>query len=255
MDKPLFSIVTVCYNAADLLEGTVKSIAAQNCKNFEYIIIDGGSKDHTADVVSKYASLVTTFISEKDKGIYDAMSKGLARAKGEFIWYLNAGDHIYEHDTLARLEELADAEVGVLYGEVMIVDAERNKLGERSELTVHKLPLHLHTRDMRRGMIVCHQGFIPRVELAEPFMTDNLSADIDWVIRILQQQPRVLNTGMVLAEYLAGGISKQKWYRSLADRWSILSTHFGFLNAASNHIYILMRALTHRLQRGKKPHY
>lgn len=255
MNKPLFSIVTVCYNAADLLEGTIKSVAAQQCKNFEYIIIDGGSKDHTTNVLDEYAHVINIVISEGDNGIYDAMNKSLKIASGEFIWFLNAGDQIYEPDTLSILEELADAEVDVLYGEVMIVDEQRKELGIRSELTVHQLPLQLKRADMKRGMIVCHQGFIPRTILASTFIENNLSADIDWVIRILEKKPTVLNTGMILAEYLAGGISKQKWYRSLADRWNILRTHFGLLSALTNHIFILGRAIIHRISRGRKPSY
>lgn len=255
MADPLFSIVTVCYNAGDLLRGTIDSVAAQTYSNFEYIIIDGGSTDATAQLVKQYSALIKTFVSEPDKGIYDAMNKGIRLARGEFIWFLNAGDELYESDTLAKMAVMARSDIDVLYGEVMIVDDLRTHLGTRSELTVHQLPVHLCLSDMQRGMIVNHQGFVPRIRLVQPFIENNLSADIKWVIDILKQEPKVLNTGLVLAEYLAGGISKQKWYQSLSDRWKILQHEFGLLPTIRNHAAIVFRAVLHRLQRGNKPHY
>ena len=75
--KPKVSIITVCYNAVDLIEDTLKSVLNQTYSDIEYIVIDGGSKDGTIDVIEKYESRIARFISEPDKGIYDAMNKGL----------------------------------------------------------------------------------------------------------------------------------------------------------------------------------
>jgi len=253
--NPLFSIITFCYNAGDLLRGTIESIAAQTFRDFEYIIVDGGSTDGTAQLAKQHSALINIFESEPDKGIYDAMNKGIRFARGEFIWFLNAGDELFDRDILAKLAMLVHNDIDVLYGEVMIVDNSRTHLGTRSELTVHQLPGHLRLNDMQRGMIVNHQGFVPRARLVHPFIENNLSADIKWVIDILRQEPKVLNTGLVLAEYLAGGISKQKWYQSLSDRWKILQHEFGLLPTIRNHAAIVFRAVIHRLKRGNKPHY
>ena len=92
--KPLFSIITVTYNAVDTLERTIRSVISQR-EHIEYIIIDGGSTDGTQEIVDVYKSYISYFVSEKDSGIYDAMNKGLKAATGEYVWFLNAGDTIH----------------------------------------------------------------------------------------------------------------------------------------------------------------
>ncbi len=94
-NQPLISIVTVVYNGEKFLEQTIKSVINQTCKNIEYIIIDGGSTDGTVDIIKKYEQKITYWISEKDRGIYDAMNKGAKLATGDFINFMNADDMIY----------------------------------------------------------------------------------------------------------------------------------------------------------------
>ena len=103
---PSISIITITYNAQDFLERTIISIRNQTSKNFEYILIDGGSCDRTMDIVEANCDLFSIIISEKDKGLYDAMNKGLNKASGEYIWFMNAGDEIAEIDAIAKLEKL-----------------------------------------------------------------------------------------------------------------------------------------------------
>lgn len=100
MECPKVSIITVCYNAASVLEATMQSVLNQTYSNMEYIIIDGGSKDDTADIVSKYRSRIAVYVSEPDKGIYDAMNKGLKHATGEWINFMNAGDTFHDERVL-----------------------------------------------------------------------------------------------------------------------------------------------------------
>lgn len=254
MHQPFISIVTVCFNAANVLEGTIKSVIAQTCQDIEYIVIDGASKDDTLNIIEEYSPHISKWITERDKGIYDAMNKGLRLAKGKYVWFLNAGDHAFDERVVERLKD--DSDNGdVLYGEVMIVDEARNHLGTRSEITVHKLPSHLSKKDMVRGMIVCHQGFIPRTELVPSFIPNNLSADIDWVINILDKAKKVIKVDFIIASYLAGGVSKKKWQQSLKDRFSILKGHFGLLSALYNHGIIIGRAFIHRQNRKGKNSY
>ncbi len=99
MDFPQISIITVVYNSAKTLEQTMLSVLNQSYPAREYIIIDGGSTDGSLDIIRKYASQLTFWVSEPDKGIYDAMNKGIARAKGELIGILNADDW-YEPEIL-----------------------------------------------------------------------------------------------------------------------------------------------------------
>ena len=97
--KPLFSIITVVYNNQKYLEETIQSVLGQSFKNYEYIIIDGGSKDNTLDVIKKYEQYIDYWISEKDKGIYDAFNKGMSLCKGDYIGIVNSDD-VYEKNAL-----------------------------------------------------------------------------------------------------------------------------------------------------------
>ena len=92
--KPLISIITVCFNSEKTIERTIKSVINQSYKNIEYIIIDGGSTDKTLDIIYKYKSNITTIVSEKDKGIYDAFNKGLDSFSGEMVGFVNADDYL-----------------------------------------------------------------------------------------------------------------------------------------------------------------
>ena len=99
------SIITVCYNSEATLEDTIKSVAAQTYNDIEYIIVDGNSKDNTLKIIEKYPDVVTKWISEPDKGLYDAMNKGIAMATGDYIGILNSDDIFYEPQTLAKIAE------------------------------------------------------------------------------------------------------------------------------------------------------
>ena len=98
---PKISIITICYNAAQTIEKTIKSVVAQDYPNIEYLIIDGKSKDNTLEIVAKYEDKIALVLSEPDKGIYDAMNKGMEKATGDYIWYMHADDQIYAPDTLS----------------------------------------------------------------------------------------------------------------------------------------------------------
>src|SRR6187402_2271204 len=102
MKGPLISIVTVVYNAKETIERTIKSVISQSYKNIEYIVIDGGSTDGTLDIINKYKSDISKLVSEKDKGIADAMNKGIGYAKGELIGLINADDW-YEEGALEKV--------------------------------------------------------------------------------------------------------------------------------------------------------
>ena len=102
MPSPLISVITVCYNAAPLIEETILSVLGQDYPNLEYLIVDGASTDGTLDIVRKYADRVK-FVSEPDKGIYDAMNKGLKKATGEWVNFMNAGDYFANDHVLSDI--------------------------------------------------------------------------------------------------------------------------------------------------------
>lgn len=103
MEESKISVITVCHNAADTLEKTIQSVLGQTYRNIEYIIIDGGSTDGTVEIIRRYADRLAYWVSEPDEGIYDAMNKGIERATGEWINFMNAGDYFYSNEILKNV--------------------------------------------------------------------------------------------------------------------------------------------------------
>ncbi|HEY1196831.1 glycosyltransferase family 2 protein [Flavobacterium sp.] len=124
MNKPKISIVTVVYNGIDYIEPTILSVVNQDYPNFEYIIIDGGSSDGTVEVIKQYESKLSYWISEKDAGIYDAMNKGIDRASGDWIIFMNCGDYFYDPKVISQIfnEKISD-DISMLIGGAFIRSA------------------------------------------------------------------------------------------------------------------------------------
>ena len=237
----------------------MQSVLNQTFTDFEYIIVDGGSKDKTFDIVKEFQkkgppeeesgqAIRINAISEPDKGLYDAMNKGLRMAKGEFVLFLNAGDHLFETTTLEKIAKAASPSTDILFGETMLVDDNRKHIGTRTELTVQKLPNHLTWRSMRYGMVVCHQSFLARRKGTPQYIEGNLAADIDWVIKCLKNAKNQTSTHIIISEYLMGGVSKTQHRQSLKDRFAVLKTHFGWFPNVINHGIIVVRALIFKLK-------
>ncbi|WP_024990413.1 glycosyltransferase family 2 protein [Segatella albensis] len=121
MSKYKVTVVTVCYNAVDCIEKTILSVINQTYSNIEYIIIDGKSSDGTLEVINKYQGKIDVIISEKDKGIYDAMNKGLRLAKGDFINFMNAGDTFADDMVLEKLFSQDLGNNDVIYGNAIFL--------------------------------------------------------------------------------------------------------------------------------------
>ena len=115
--KPTLSIITICYNIKDEIERTCKSIVNQTWQDFEWIVVDGGSTDGTIEVLKKYQDRMTVFISEKDKGLYNAMNKGIVHAQGEWLNFMNGGDEYAVTDALERVFKDKQYERNILQGE------------------------------------------------------------------------------------------------------------------------------------------
>jgi len=98
--KPKISVITVVFNGVSSIEETVSNVLDQSYENLEYIVIDGGSNDGTQDLIKKYQDKISLWISEPDRGIYDAMNKGIAKASGEYVIFMNCGDKFYDADTV-----------------------------------------------------------------------------------------------------------------------------------------------------------
>lgn len=253
MPLPKVSIITVTYNAETVLERTLKSVLTQTYVNKEYIVIDACSKDATLEIIRRNAHYIDFWLSEPDNGIYDAMNKGISQATGDYLIFMNAGDTFYEEETLEKIFN-TNTWADIYYGEAQMIDATTlQAVGLRSEFTPHRLPETLTWKAMAYGMVVCHQAFLVKKDLVEPFdLQYRYSSDVDWVIRMLKKAKAVEHTHQIIATYLLGGVSAKKRKKSLIERYHILRKHFGFFPNLLHHWVILLRGLALILKRRKK---
>jgi len=247
---PKVSLITVTFNAAAVLEPTIASILHQTFTDYEYLVIDGGSRDGTVDLIRRYEPNLSYWVSEPDRGLYDAMNKGLRAARGEYVWFMNAGDRLYDSSTLAKVFEAAEPGADVYYGDALYYEEGGRELGLRSQITPHKLPGHLTWRSLQYGMVVCHQSFVARRQIAPPYdLSHPYSSDIDWEIRCLRQAQKTVNVHAVLSRYLTGGFSEKYRRQSLQDRYRVLQKHYGTLPNLVNHAWITVRGALFALRR------
>ena len=245
---PLFSIITVTYNAADTLERTLKSVAMQTCRDYEHLIVDGASKDGTASLVQRYRQEEpegrVVFVSEPDHGLYDAMNKAVGMARGEFLCFLNAGDKLHAADTLQRVAAVASSGAGVVYGFTDIVDDQGRFLRHRRLVP----PAELTWRSFRSGMLVCHQAFYVNRRIALKYDLEyRFSADFDWCIRCMKEGARLgminRQVDAVVCDYLAEGMTTQNHKASLKERFRIMAKHYGLVSTALQHLWFIVRAV------------
>lgn len=236
----LFSIITVCYNAATDITPTLLSISRQSYSDFEHIIMDGASTDGTIDLCRQHALPQTLIYSEPDRGIYDAMNKAINCAKGDYLIFLNAGDAFPSADTLAEYAKaiIENDRPGIVYGQTTLVDRQRRHIGPR-HLTA---PSALTWHSFAQGMLVCHQAMAVKREIAGKYdMRYRFSADFDWVIRCLKQSSHNHYTGLVTALYLNEGATTANHRRSLIERFKIMCRYYGTLPTIIRHIGFLFR--------------
>ena len=235
--QPLLSVITVVYNNAKDIERTILSVVQQTYGNIEYIVIDGASTDGTLAIIHQYQNQIAQIISEPDKGIYDAMNKGLSIATGDYVLFMNSGDEFFEKDTVEKVFNKAQ-NADIYYGETEIINENLVSQGRRR----HQIPKKLSINSFKYGMSVCHQAiYIKRslVNLYDPKY--KLSADIDWILSALGKAKTTVNTDLYVAKYLIGGQSKQKHRQSLLERYQIFKKYYGFLPNLFNHFIIAIK--------------
>ncbi len=248
--QPLLSVITVVHNGELHIENTIKSVIGQTYTQIEYIIIDGNSTDRTKDIINKYRDKISEFISEPDRGIYDAMNKGLTFSHGDYVLFLNCGDSIFGGDTIGNIFGKEDADI--FYGETMLVDGTGADLGTRSELTTRKLPERLSHKSFLKGMVVSHQAFIARKNIVPLYdLKYKCSADIDWCITALKRSKLNARVGGNLVRYLVEGYSDRYRKLCLAERFKIFVRHYGLFPAIFSHIYIFFRYLIYLISGSK----
>lgn len=247
MMQPLFSIITITYNASSTLPATLKSVKEQTCKLYEYLVIDGKSSDNTVALAKDADIDNCKIVSERDRGLYDAMNKGLGLAKGDYVIFLNAGDSFHSAETL---EHFADAIMendypGIVYGQTDIVDAQRNRLRAR-HLTA---PENLVLASFSNGMVVCHQAFVVLRKLTNNFnMKFKYSADYEWCIRCLRWSHRNCYLDEVVIDYLSEGVTTQHHFASLVERFNIMSHYYGFFPTLYQHLKKVVKAIARKFR-------
>lgn len=253
----VFSIITCTYNAESVLQRTLDSVLEQTYSHVEHIIVDGASTDATLDMVEAYKQKSDAedwchevrVKSEPDRGLYDAMNKGIQRATGQYVLFLNAGDTFPSADTLELVaESVGEGEEppAVLYGDTDVVDDEGRFLRHRRLSP----PRRLTWRSFMKGMLVCHQAFYARTDLAKATPYDlhyRFSADVDWCIRIMRLARRrrlpMRNVGAVVVNFLDGGMTTTNHRASLKERFHVMAHHYGFVPTVIMHAWFVARSL------------
>ncbi len=254
-----FTIATVTYNAGKTIGRTLESVAAQTYDAVEHLIVDGCSMDNTMAEIHKYVERNTdlrhphqiVLVREPDNGLYDAMNKAIAQAKGDYIVFMNAGDKFHSENVLAviaeQLQHYNSSRLPVVvYGETDLVDDEGHFLRHRRL----RAPERLASSSFLSGMLVCHQSFYARTDIARVNLYNldyRFSADYDWCIRLLRCAERrglaIHNTHLILTDYLAEGVTTRNHRRSLIERLRLMGHHYGWPLALSAHAWFVVRAV------------
>ena len=175
--QPKISIITVCYNAVQIIEETILSVINQTYTNIEYIIIDGGSNDGTVDIINKYNDKISYWVSEPDKGIYDAMNKGIEKATGEWVNFMNAGDSFCSLSVISELNrEGAFDSCDLVYGDVI----GKYKIGNR-------LLKAGNLKNITKTMQFSHQSTFAKCSLMKEnlyVLTYRLAADYNFILSL-----------------------------------------------------------------------
>ncbi len=241
--RPLFSIITITYNAEKTLPPTLESVAGQTCKLYEYIIVDGASTDETVRLAQKANIPNMRIITEPDRGLYDAMNKGLGLATGDYVIFLNAGDAFHSPETLQKVADkiIENDYPGVVYGQTDIVGPDRIKIRDRHLLAPEELTLE----SFGQGMVVCHQAFYALRKLTSNYITNlKYSADYEWCIRVLQRSHRNVYVGGTVADYLSEGLTTAHHFESLCERFRIMNHYYGLWHTVRLHLSRALKSLT-----------
>lgn len=239
LEEPLISIITVVFNSQEFLPATIQSTIEQSYPNVEYIIIDGGSTDGTVEVIKQYESHISTWISESDRGIYDAMNKGIELARGELIGILNSGD-LYAPNalqTVAQLYREHRHEYAIFTGAMTRFDSRSNL-----EFVQQRQAKDLHQR-INLGMPINHPAtFITKAvyQTMGGFNSEfKIGGDYDFIYRAYHNPiVEFVFTDRVLALMSMGGVSEKLssvWLRA-TEAWKIRQ---GQLNIMHNTLLTL----------------
>lgn len=224
--NPKISIITISYNNCDGLEKTIKSVISQNLNDFEYIVIDGDSKDGSKDIIEKYADKISYWVSEPDKGIYNAMNKGIKAANGEYLLFLNSGDELYNQHVISDVfNEIFDQDI--ISGNLFHID------DTNSDILIS--PENVDYKHLIYNTIWHPCSFIRRDKFELIGLYDeNLKIVSDWkwfLLAIAKYNCSYKKINHVIAKFYADGISSNEENKELIkfEREKSLNEEFPLL--------------------------
>ena len=238
---PFFSIITVTFNAEAYVEKTLASIVRQDFEDVELIVVDGLSTDRTLEIVDRYRDHVGALVVEKDEGIYDAMNKGIRRASGTYINFMNAGDTFYEDQTLSKVHRAIAAQgaqlaVDIAYGKVVNISSERSNYQYEGGQPLSKNAFFL-------SMPMCHQTMFTRAALFNEVgrfpLERKAGALYDWLGAYYAQRQtldHILFIPERIAYYLVGGYSFRMMKSISRERIATAKKYFSRKYQIYNHV-------------------
>jgi len=222
------SIITVCYNSAGYIEEAIKSVLKQTYDNIEYIIVDGKSTDRTLSVINEYKEKISRIISEPDKGIYDAMNKGIRYATGDIIYFLNADDRLYDANVISDIADrfFKDNSIELLYGKVKPVDVPK----ELSNIKKIYQPTIIKKKtDFLRNSI-CHQAIFAKKDVFNKVGVFNINykiyADYDWLLRVFNANIKMQFYDRFIAYYYYQGKSYYSRNNYTKEKLAVIRNNF-----------------------------
>lgn len=226
--KPLVTVITVVFNGEQFIEQTILSVINQTYTNIEYIVIDGGSTDGTKDIINKYDENIDYWVSEKDQGIYHAMNKGIARATGQWINFMNAGDWFFADDVIFSVFQNKN------YSNALIVYGNHEVRYHSGRRRIEKAG---QVKNLWKGSQFCHQAVFVNTQYHKlnKFNTNNkIVADFEFFYRAWKNNANLIQVAEVIASFAAGGVSDVKRFHSILGFWRVVDK-----SLATNLFYLM----------------
>lgn len=214
---PKITVVTITYNAEKFLEDTILSVINQDYPNIEYIIIDGDSKDSTIDIIKKYEKHISCWISEPDNGIYDAMNKGIDKATGEWINFMNAGDSFVDNTIISKIFNTNKNQYDLIYGDHIYI-----KQNSSEYIKAYGISQVYNT------MPFSHQSLFTKTKVAKELKFNtylNIVSDYEFIVRAHKKNYSFFYTNFAVANYIANGISEQNLFFTHLEQTYVISKY------------------------------
>lgn len=236
--QPVISIITVVFNGEEYIEETILSISTQKHSDIEYIIIDGGSSDGTIDIIAKYNNVIDCWISEPDKGVYDAMNKGVSLANGQYVSFLNASDMYYPDSLNMIIESLKSDDFDYSVAPVDILSSSGSQL-----FTLYPIENFVYKKGSYMQMPAPHLSVFLKRKLFQDLggydLSFPLSADLDLLLRLAEKSNNVITIKKPIGAFKLGGISGS--YGTYIDNFKVMKKHqlHWFINCQKTLFYLI----------------